>query len=132
MPLAAPNTRTHAVAAPPSSTTTPKSANACHPRRMGRNPSPPTIRRSGPATIRPGIWAAPAKPAIAAAALVVLNLSANDYPSVLLEPTTDAGSYDGDYVELFTGDHVHLAAGQSLPRAPWEYRVYVQGPDQSR
>jgi hypothetical protein len=60
--------------------------------------------------------------------LVVLNLSANDYESVGLEATENAGSFDGDYVELFSGQSLRLHAGDSTSLKAWEYRVYVQGP----
>jgi glycosidase len=63
-----------------------------------------------------------------AAVLVVLNLSDDELPSVTLQPAPNAGSIDGQYAELFTGDIETLAAGQSLQLQPWEYRVYVQGP----
>jgi glycosidase len=62
------------------------------------------------------------------AVLVILNLSANDYPSVVLNPPANAGSIDGTYTELFSNASESIAAGQSLHLGAWEYRVYVQGP----
>lgn len=63
--------------------------------------------------------------------LVVLNLSASDLPSVVLEPTSNAGSWPGVYTELFGGVPTTLQAGQSLHLEPWGYRVYVQGPTET-
>ena len=60
--------------------------------------------------------------------IVVLNLSANDYPAVVIDPQPNVGSIDGTYVELFTGRTESIQAGQTIRLAPWEYRVYVQGP----
>ena len=37
------------------------------------------------------------------AVLVVLNLSPNDLPSVVLTPAANAGAISGNYIELFTG-----------------------------
>jgi len=62
------------------------------------------------------------------AVLVVLNLSGTDYPSVLLEPQPNAGTVDGEYTELFSGEKRKIAAGQPMHLEPWAYRVYVQGP----
>jgi glycosidase len=62
--------------------------------------------------------------------LVVLNLSGSDLPAVVLAPAPNAGPIAGDYVELFTGEHETLAAGQSMHLTGWDYRVYVQGPTQ--
>jgi glycosidase len=61
------------------------------------------------------------------AVLVMLNLSANDYPSVTLAPTANAGNIEGTYVELFSGASEWIWAGRELHLAPWEYRVYVRG-----
>ncbi len=63
--------------------------------------------------------------------VVVLNLSANAYSAVTLNPQDNVGSIDGDYVELFSQAPVTLSAGLSLQLAPWDYRVYVQGPRDS-
>jgi glycosidase len=97
--------------------------------------------RASPALHQPGmsdfrkIDTVPSHPAYsyvrrsgASRVLVVLNLSDQALPSVTLTPTENAGSIDGDYVELFSGAPTALAAGQSLSLAPWEYRVYVRGP----
>ncbi len=59
--------------------------------------------------------------------LVVLNLS-GDARDVTLSPADNAGSIDGDYVELFSGASASVTAGQTFSMQPWEYRVYVQGP----
>jgi alpha-amylase len=63
-----------------------------------------------------------------AVVVVVVNLSGNDYPSVVLQPAPNVGSIDGVYEELFTGTQATLSAGMAMPLGPWEYRVYVQGP----
>ena len=60
--------------------------------------------------------------------LAILNLSPNDYASVVIDPQPNAGSIDGTYVELFTNRTETIHAGQTIRLAPWEYRVYVQGP----
>jgi glycosidase len=62
------------------------------------------------------------------AVLVVLNLSGTDFPSVVLDPKPNAGTVDGEYTELFSGERASIAAGQAMHLKPWEYRVYVQGP----
>jgi glycosidase len=62
------------------------------------------------------------------AVLVVTNLSDRELPSVILEPNTEAGSIDGDYVELFSGRKERIVVGKPMRLAPWEYRVYVRGP----
>jgi len=83
-------------------------------RKIDSVPSSPTyafIRRSG-------------KDAV----LVVLNLSETDLPSVALAPAANAGTIDGDYVDLFTGEPRSVQAGAAMHLKPWEYRVYVQGP----
>jgi glycosidase len=60
--------------------------------------------------------------------LVVVNLSANDYPALRLAPAENAGAIDGTYVELFSEHAVEVGAGSTLHLEPWGYRVYVQGP----
>ena len=62
------------------------------------------------------------------AVLVVLNLSAQQLLQVALQPAPNAGSIEGTYVELFTGETQALHGGTSMDLAPWEYRVYVRGP----
>lgn len=59
--------------------------------------------------------------------LVIVNLSPNEYPSVVIAPQPNAGAIDGTYTELFSGEVATLHAGQTIRLAPWEYRVYVQG-----
>jgi glycosidase len=58
--------------------------------------------------------------------VVIVNLSANHYASVTIAPQPNAGSIDGTYTELFTGETRSLHAGQTIALAPWEYRVYVK------
>lgn len=60
--------------------------------------------------------------------VVIVNLSANAYASVTLEPAVNVGGIDGTFVELFSEQTELLHAGKQLALAPWEYRVYVQGP----
>lgn len=97
--------------------------------------------RANPALHQPGmgdfrkIDTLPSMPAYAfvrrsgeSSVVVLLNLSDQPLPSVTLVPTENAGSIDGDYVELFSETAVSLAAGQSLALEPWGYRVYVKGP----
>jgi glycosidase len=61
------------------------------------------------------------------AVLVVLNLSAAALRVALL-PAPNAGSIEGEYVELFSGRAEAIASGAALDLGPWEYRVYVKGP----
>jgi glycosidase len=60
--------------------------------------------------------------------VVVVNLSAEDLSSVTLDPTPNAGSWAGDYTELFSGAATRLVAGGGVSLPPWAYRVYVHGP----
>lgn len=60
--------------------------------------------------------------------VVIVNLSANAYASVTLEPAENVGGIDGTFIELFSEQTELLHAGKQLALAPWEYRVYVQGP----
>lgn len=62
------------------------------------------------------------------AVLVLLNLSPDDLGSVVLDPKPNAGSIDGDWVELFTGARESLAPGREVQLGAWAYRVYVRGP----
>jgi glycosidase len=59
--------------------------------------------------------------------LVILNLG-DGALRVTLSPAANVGAIDGDYVELFSGKSETVKAGDALDLAPWEYRVYVQGP----
>lgn len=61
------------------------------------------------------------------AVLVIVNLSPNEYASVVIAPQPNAGTIDGTYTELFSGEVATIHAGQTIRIAPWEYRVYVQG-----
>lgn len=61
------------------------------------------------------------------AVVVVTNLSSAPI-SIALAPASNAGSIDGDYVELFSEQATALHAGTSVALEPWGYRVFVQGP----
>jgi glycosidase len=60
--------------------------------------------------------------------LVLVNMSDQTLPSVMLTPAANVGEIDGEYIELFSGESKVLTAAQPLALGPWEYRVYVQGP----
>ncbi|MEQ9502060.1 MAG: alpha-amylase family glycosyl hydrolase [Deltaproteobacteria bacterium] len=62
------------------------------------------------------------------AVLVVLNLSPQHLSAVRLEPSENAGSIDGDYVELFSEEPVTVRGGDVFELEPWAYRVFVRGP----
>jgi glycosidase len=59
------------------------------------------------------------------AVVVVTNLSDQSITTELA-PAPNAGSIDGDYVELFSGEAIALRAGTALALPPWGYRVYVR------
>ncbi len=59
--------------------------------------------------------------------LVVLNLGETSL-TTKLAPAENVGSIAGDYVDLFTGDGLHIEDDQSLSLGPWGYRVFVRGP----
>ncbi len=59
--------------------------------------------------------------------VVVTNLSAAAI-SITLDPQPNAGSIDGDYVELFSQQAIALHAGDTLSLEPWGHRVFVRGP----